>query len=41
MLNGPCNEGIRKADGILIPAIPAGNLGVRSTIIYINQLHAR
>jgi hypothetical protein len=41
MLNGPCKVGICKDDGIRIPAIRAGNLGVRSTVIYINQAHAR
>ena len=45
MLNGPCKVGTCKADGIRMPAIPAGNLnttnGMRSTIIYINQAHAR
>lgn len=41
MLNGPCEVGPCKADGIHIPTVPAGNLGGRSTIRYINQVHAR
>jgi len=41
LLNDPCNVGTCKTDGILIPVIPARKLGVHSTTIYINQVHAR